>query len=160
MSFNPDDMPKIPNDEWSKRIKELQIAINDPMSDYQALEEVATKLIRAASIGDQDFIPALMSNDPETTKVRHLLVNVLRGNNNEPSSDKRVRRTVHNYEGEKWIKVFDDDPADWDEALLQVREVEIELRSLADVTDDKKHSDFLEQLADQLHAALKTRSEK
>ena len=58
------------------------------------------------------------------------------------------------------IEVFDDDPADWDEALIQVREVEIELRSLADVTDDKKHSDFLEQLADQLHAAMKPKSEK
>ena len=78
---------------------------------------------------------------------------------------KRVRKTWEHAQGNfasplLSIQIFQDDPADWDEALIQVREVEIELRSLADVTDDKKHSDFLEQLADQLHDALQPRSEK
>ena len=62
------------------KVKGIESHADDP--DFDELIDVATKLIRAASIGDQYFIPALMGNDPETTKVRHLLVelaDVLRG---------------------------------------------------------------------------------
>ena len=71
----------------------IEVFDDDP-ADWDALLDVATKLIRAASIGDQYFIPALRFNDPETTKVRHLLVglaDVLRGeidDDDEPRSEK------------------------------------------------------------------------
>ena len=71
-------------------VKWIETFADDP-ADWDALLSVAIKLIRAASIGDQYFIPALMGNDPETTKVRHLLVDLgeaLRWDDNKPRSEK------------------------------------------------------------------------
>ena len=79
MSWNPDDqndMPIIPEDERN-----------------QALEKAAIDVVQKASIGDQNFIPSLNENDPQTVQLRMAiwwLADVLRGDDddNEPRSEK------------------------------------------------------------------------